>query len=92
MPEEYVTCRVLVGNHSPSDVPHIKNAPDGGFLLVSTCRFCGTEIVKKRDRMGFRMGSGIRYGYRSGYLMDEGGPLTKSEKAQLFLRQVGRSM
>jgi hypothetical protein len=87
LPPQYVTCRVLVGNHSPRSTPEVFVAPGGGYEVVFTCRFCGTEITKERDFHGFVKAS-RRYKYEPGYLIEEGGALTSSEKADLFLRNV----
>lgn len=86
-PSDYAVCRVLVGNHSPGEFPTIYNAP-GGYELVYTCQFCHTEISKFRDRRGFITGQ-RRYKYPAGYVMAEGGGITPSEKAALFLSQAG---
>lgn len=90
LPTNYVTCRVVVGNHSPDSDPRVMSAPGGGYEIVFTCRFCGTEIVKHRDRHGFVTGGRV-YKYPDGYLLEEGGAMTASEKARLFVVNAGLS-
>lgn len=90
MPRGDIVCRVLVGNHTPDGAPKVYNAPGGEYELVFTCQFCGTEVSKFRDRHGF-ITSRRKYGYRRDgqpYLIQDGGGLTPSEKAALFLRSV----
>lgn len=99
MPHGDVVCRVLNGHHTPNGEPEVFNAPGGGYEMVFTCIYCGTEISKFRDRHGFLTGR-RKYTPRSTedggtpYVMQEGGKLTKEEKARLFLReaQVGRKV
>jgi hypothetical protein len=89
MPPSYVLCRVVVGNHVPATgYPVVYSTEGGGFEQFFVCENCGAEVSKYRDRHGFVTG-GRRYKYQPDYVMQEGGALTRSEKAALFVYAAG---
>lgn len=88
----FAMCRVLVGNHVPAaGYPVIKRTRGGGYDQMFICANCGAEVHRFRDRHGFRTGS-PRYKYEKGYLIEEGGTLTTSEKAEMFLAAATESV
>jgi hypothetical protein len=91
MPSEFAMCRVLVGNHVPaSGYPVIHRTRDGGYEQMFACANCGTEVYRYRDRHGFLTGK-RSYRYPAGYLLPDGGQMTKSEKASVFVQEAGVS-
>lgn len=88
MPSSFVMCRVIVGTHVPAHgYPVISRTPGGGYEQMFVCENCGAEVRNYRDRHGFRTG-GRKYKYEPGYLIQEGGALTASEKADLFVGEA----
>lgn len=83
-PREYMICRVLLGGHHvPKEEPRIYPRAGGGYESEFDCMFCGATCVRVRDHHGFPLPGRIKY--QPGYTMEEGGTMTSSEKASLFL-------
>lgn len=88
MSEGDALCRVLVGNHVPAQgYPVVDRTRDGGYRQWFVCDNCGAEVSRYRDRHGFLTGR-RGYKYEPGYLLQEGGQMTKSERASVFLQHA----
>jgi hypothetical protein len=86
MNEGDAMCRVMVGNHVPAPGwPVVERTAGGGYDQRFICANCGTEVHRYRDRRGFLL-SRRNYKYQDGYLLQEGGRMTRSEKASVFIR------
>lgn len=82
-------CRVVVGNHVPAPgYPVVDRTRDGGYEQMFVCANCDTKVYRYRDRHGFLIPK-RSYSYRPGYLLEEGGRMTLSEKALVFVQFAG---